>query len=137
MSTSRNIKFKAICQHDETGRFHSQTYGVSQSPVLPSDRYHWVVKDLQYTGLLDKNNKEIYEDDIADGGTNTVVQVIWSDHHQWGCKVIKGSVLTTGLTFPLWHWDNCRQNEYGQLEVTGTIHENPELLIKEVIHEKI
>ncbi|MBS4534783.1 hypothetical protein GOQ29_04040 [Clostridium sp. D2Q-14] len=77
----------------------------------------------QYTGLKDKNGKEIYEGDIAIDDSRTIVEIIWTDHHQWGCKVIRGCTLTKGLTFPLWHWDKCRENGYRKFKVIGNIYE--------------
>ena len=83
---------------------------------------------VRYTGKSDISGKEIYDKNIAKDEAGTVVQIIWTDHHQWGCTVIKSkTVLSMGKTFPLWHWDNCEKNGYRQLEVIGNIYENPEL----------
>ena len=82
---------------------------------------------MQYTGLKDKNGKEIYEGDIitCEGGYETIEgcsedceepRVIeWSDGLQWvaECKNCRDNV-------PLYEWD------YN--EVIGNIYENPELL---------
>lgn len=81
----------------------------------------------QYTGLHDKNGKEIYEGDIC-SDEYAIIEVLWCQNHQWGCKIIKGYALSEGLTFPLWHWDRCRENGYRQLEVISNIYKNPELL---------
>jgi uncharacterized phage protein (TIGR01671 family) len=88
-------------------------------------------KLMQYTGLTDKNKKEIYKDDIARDNKDNIIQIVWTDHFQWGCKVIHGGCLSMGLTFPLWQWDNCQENAYRTLEVIGNIWETPELLEKE------
>ena len=123
----REIKFKAICQHDETGRFHSQDYGVSQSPVLPSDRYHWVVKDLQYIGLKDKNgigNNDVCEGNIIKTKHGKIYKVVWCN----------GRCAFIGVSF-----DNVETNDWIPLgfhyyEVIGDIYQgqyhndNPELL---------
>ena len=82
----------------------------------------------QFTGLHDKNGKEIYEGDICRDSKDKIIQIVWSDHHQWGCKIIKGGVLSQGLEFPIWQWDKCKENEYRELEVIGNIYENPDLI---------
>ena len=67
----------------------------------------------QFTGLLDKNGKEIWEGDIlskTQGSHNRVV------------KFGKGQ-FEIGKGQPLWTWEcSC--------EIIGNIHENPELLEK-------
>lgn len=84
----------------------------------------------QYTGLKDVEENEIYDGHLCTDDGVSVLQVLWSDsHHQWGVKVITGSgTLSIGLTFPLWHWDNCKQNGYRQLKIIGDIYRNPELI---------
>lgn len=82
---------------------------------------------MEYTGLKDKNGVKIFEGDIC-SDNKTILQVIWSEKHQWVCKVIKGGTLVQGLVFPLWQWDKCPANGNRELEVIGNIYENPELL---------
>lgn len=82
----------------------------------------------QFTGLLDKNGKRIFEGDICRDNTGDIVQIVWSKNHSWGCKIIKGCTLSLNLTFPLWQWDNCRENGFRKIEVIGNIHDNQELL---------
>lgn len=85
---------------------------------------------MQYTGLKDVEETEIYDGHLCTDDGVSVLQVLWLDsHHQWGVKVISGSgTLSIGLEFPLWHWDNCKQNGYRQLKIIGDIYTNPELL---------
>lgn len=81
------------------------------------------------TGLHDKNSKLIFEGDICkDDNTGSVYVIIW-DKYQWECKTIKSDyVLILDCAFPLWQWDNCKENGYRTLEVIGNIHDNLDLL---------
>lgn len=80
---------------------------------------------LQFTGLKDKNGKEIYEKDIVLDGKNTRV-VDWFDE---GAQFITMS-SKDGLTCDeSGEWDIMTSVECGgDYEIIGNIYENPELL---------
>jgi len=66
---------------------------------------------MQFTGLKDKNGKEIYEGDIFE--FDYPMEVLW-DMGSWVVKTKKGSSLLFGYTT--------------EGEIIGNIYENPELL---------
>lgn len=69
----------------------------------------------QFTGLFDKNGKEIYEGDILERYNSCVAK---------GEKPYVRSVVS----WDIWHWEGIRG--WRESEVIGNIFENPELLEK-------
>src|ERR1035437_2744061 len=83
--------------------------GVTQDPRMTL---------MQYTGLKDKNGKEIYEGDIVSGYANPSVVVIEPD-------------IGFGTRLPNKLWNGLLKtwiNSSVGCEVIGNIYENPELL---------
>lgn len=93
--------------------------------VLGDDAEGLIIE--QFTGLKDKNGKEIYEGDIL-GGIWEGGFISWCEkckqlqYHSAGigCMACSGDV----------HWYEIAEDD-GKLEVIGNIHENPELLEEE------
>lgn len=82
----------------------------------------------QFTGLLDKNGKEIYEGDIAACSYGLGQVVFYA-----GCFMMKwilSDALMELLNFSNVGFKFGRSREYEKdpLEIIGTIHDNPELL---------
>lgn len=75
----------------------------------------------QYTGLKDKNGKEIYEGDIvsARGNGNRKYEIIWQDGGlgHWWINDIKKDLVPNHIPINL-----------NLIEIIGNIYENPELL---------
>lgn len=68
---------------------------------------------MQYTGLKDKNGKEIYEGDIVNYFRNELAEVKFIN----GCFAIESK-----------HYIDCFNEIVAEREVVGNIYENPELL---------
>ena len=128
--------FDYVCswQNDETG----------SHIIIRQERY----QTLQYTGLKDKNGKEIYEGDVIKMAVDEPFQ---RTHGKWTIKEVvyrsgmwildyvsseSGNVLPRGYTAGAIHeirdvdkdayfYDD---NDVQELEVIGNIYENPEFL---------
>ncbi len=75
---------------------------------------------MQFTGLHDKNEKEIYEGDIVKVEKVDLAQIIWDeDRMAWGIKPINDFYFDSPL---------LADNTDLELEVIGNIYETPELL---------
>lgn len=72
--------------------------------------YEWKV--MQFTGLLDKNKREIYESDVVKDLDGCISPVKWFN------------------TFDGYDWNgfHCDFELWSGVEVIGNIYENPELL---------
>lgn len=121
----RPIKFRAwdkgkgeMCWVDEwnpTNGIVRATRKHAKPYCLPFDSNH--AELMQFTGLTDKNGKEIYEGDIVreTKGDGLVGTVIWQS--EWGAWFAE--------------WTNVTSQVLGQIlpvEIIGNVHSNPELL---------
>jgi hypothetical protein len=116
----REIKFRALLEN-ETGRWW-EYYTTLHEPAWSSPFFgaEVVVKDLQYTGLLDKNGREIYEGDA----------VKWYINSRAYLGLVEYVDRFGGFDMRNPGRDGYVCNDWlrGEYEVIGTIHENPELL---------
>lgn len=93
---------------------------------IPASSFGAVIDDedfipMQCTGIKDKNDKLIYENDIITCGDDRKWVVIWDDTF-WQVKELRndGGINVNALTW-------CA---YEEIEVIGNIYENKELLEK-------
>lgn len=75
---------------------------------------------MQYTGLMDKNGKEIYEGDIVKHKVFGIRQITWGSDYDC-LKGNLGFMYNKTLAF-------LHENDSCEVEVIGNIFENPELL---------
>ena len=127
----REIKFRLIKNNKIVGyERHMKCLGGIQIEQSVDDRWGntqiapWIIHDkkVQYTGLKDENEKEIYEGDSVkcDSSRKCPHEVIWTDI----CNQNLGSV-------PGWYLSGLNNPGYsftGKEEIVGNIYENPELL---------
>ena len=116
---SREIKFRAWDGREMTTTFCITSQGCIRFYPLgmqPRELDHY--KTMQYTGLKDKNGKEIYCDDfIADGDRTWLI--IWDDE---SCKFLLDEIKGLQASRP------CNTVWVEGMEIIGNRFENPELL---------
>ena len=124
---SREIKFRCFNKDDDYGMFYGgfsihATAGKFQPDSLLNDAENGDYVVMQFTGLTDKNGKDIYEGDLVLARDVRICEVIFHKYAGcWDLNLVK--VLTDDTT--------CSMSPalYGyHAEVIGNIHENPELM---------
>ena len=108
----RVIKFRAWDEDAEYNGSKMSYFNLHERDYVLTNGNYPV---MQFTGLLDKNGKEIYEGDVVSDGEETFT-VIFADG-SFGYK-------DCGVWMSFCH---C-YTQYGNLEVIGNVFENPELL---------
>jgi len=121
----REIKFRAWDDVRNKMYFWDGT-GLGQA--IP----HWIDKKtpiMQFTGLRDKNGKEIFEGDIV---YCEVERGKWKNKGKavitWDMLMFNVERLDEGLTEEYESLGNFEDDESYKIEVIGNIYENPELL---------
>jgi len=137
----REIKFDLVMENKHTGEIHHKKYYLKQLMMgiekLFDIENYVTVADRQYTGLFDKNGKEIYEGDII-----RILYTDWpSNHTDLSLEDYKKSISHYGevifndlfgnAKYELSNRDwrgSITPGTHGELEIIGNIFENPELL---------
>ncbi|MCW4397438.1 YopX family protein [Lentilactobacillus parabuchneri] len=125
---SREIKFRAwYMPFGPKGSMQEMLYRKASSILafaeMSPDNY--IVE--QFTGLKDKNGKEIYEGDILAWHSN-----IYRKHDWVGLVLYRGAgfaVQESDKSYSSPEWLDCAcRKDVNIVEVIGNIHKNPELL---------
>jgi len=108
----REMKFRVF---DDDGMIGPDDLAFEKYGLL-ADQLNSEPTLMQYTGLKDKNGKEIYEGDIVNS---------WYEEYNTGG--IGSEFKKHIVEFKMGAFTNCI-NTYKPIEVIGNIYENPELL---------
>lgn len=129
----RTIKFRVWNGTDMVydvvvGRFGIFHVNPENSGLDPNDsaslnplntRYPDDIPLMQFTGLVDKNGKEIYDGDILKTETDKVMIVKWNEKFASWC------LYRDGWAFYHWFGESCNPKD---CEIIGNKYQNKELL---------
>ena len=119
----REFKFRAW-DSKQKGMINSPMYEKGMGVVVINDTFKKAQDDefviMQYTGLKDKNGKEIYEGDIVKGKSIGIIT--------WDLTCCWYSVVSNLVKYPIKPYTEILFNNGEEWEIIGNIHENPELL---------
>lgn len=130
---SREIKFRIWRAPDEYTKVSwmeswDSLLNYSMSDIFQLDNPDDVLE--QYTGLKDKNGKDIYEGDILAWHSN-----IYRKHDWVGLVLYRGAgfaVQESDKSYSSPEWLDCAcRKDANIIEIVGNVHENPELLEEE------
>jgi uncharacterized phage protein (TIGR01671 family) len=119
-TSKREIKFRALVEDKQTKERHWEFYTTFSQSAWP-ELYHIIVADLQYTGLKDKNGKEIYEGDIVKTDNDYTQVIEWSE--LFGERGMDGLSEGFNIGFDI-------ETKTRDIEITGNIFEDKRLLEK-------
>ena len=82
----------------------------------------------EYTGLKDKNGKEIYEGDIVQDRDNEIYRVLWGGQFNYAGFGIERKRKKHEYGSRPMTWDVLNKTWEKDIQIIGNIYENPELL---------
>lgn len=136
----RELKFRARFRKITTGQEIWQFAALGRNNILDPIKYmpggYLQVTDWeQFTGFKDKNDNEIYEEDIIKGtaftkGETAIQKAIYGKQEFQFIAVVKWDLPDAGFYFDsnLDYWPHIKPWFAEQIEIIGNIYENPELL---------
>lgn len=129
---SRNIKFRAWDGEKMRGIKPHDWFSIRSDAMLSFWGRDGAPEPvlMQFTGLLDKNGKEVYEHDVIRNAYGDLGEVIYSDT----CGILGGWTYQFAARGDQWsttmgfHQADPDEEQECDFEVIGNIFENPELV---------